>query len=36
MDRCKREIPPFFMLNGDHQAACFLHDDQEKILNIDD
>lgn len=25
MDRCKREIPPFFMLNGDHQAACFLH-----------
>jgi peptide/nickel transport system ATP-binding protein len=25
MDRCKREIPPYFMLNGDHQAACFLH-----------
>jgi oligopeptide/dipeptide ABC transporter ATP-binding protein len=25
MDLCKREIPPFFMLNGDHQAACFLH-----------
>ncbi len=25
MARCKREMPPFFMLNGDHQAACFLH-----------
>ncbi|MGD1974620.1 MAG: ABC transporter ATP-binding protein [Desulfobacterales bacterium] len=30
MDRCKREIPPFFMLNGDHQAACFLHRDQSE------
>ncbi|MCK5487649.1 MAG: ABC transporter ATP-binding protein, partial [Desulfobacterales bacterium] len=25
MERCKHEIPPFSMLNGDHQAACFLH-----------
>jgi len=31
MDRCKREIPPFFMLNGDHQAACFLHKDQSEV-----
>jgi peptide/nickel transport system ATP-binding protein len=31
MDRCKREIPPFFMFNGDHQAACFLHDDQSEV-----
>jgi peptide/nickel transport system ATP-binding protein len=31
MDRCKREIPPFFMLNGDHQAACFLHDGQPEV-----
>ena len=30
MDRCKREIPPFFMLNEDHQAACFLHDGQSE------
>jgi peptide/nickel transport system ATP-binding protein len=33
MDRCKREIPPFFMLNGDHQAACFLHDGQAEAEN---
>ncbi len=31
MNRCKREIPPFFMLNGDHQAACFLHRDQSEV-----
>jgi len=31
MDRCKREIPPFFMLNGDHQAACFLHRGQSEV-----
>jgi peptide/nickel transport system ATP-binding protein len=31
MDRCKREIPPFFMLNEDHQAACFLHDGQSEV-----
>jgi len=31
MDRCKREIPPFFMLNGDHQAACFLHEGQSEV-----
>lgn len=33
MDRCKREIPPFFMLNGDHQAACFLHNGQSEAEN---
>ena len=31
MNRCRREIPPFFMLNGDHRAACFLHDGQSEI-----
>ena len=31
MNQCKREIPPFFMLNGDHQAACFLHRDQPEV-----
>jgi peptide/nickel transport system ATP-binding protein len=25
MDRCRREMPPLFTLNEDHQAACFLH-----------
>jgi peptide/nickel transport system ATP-binding protein len=33
MDRCRHELPPFFMLNGDHQAACFLHDDQSEAKN---
>jgi peptide/nickel transport system ATP-binding protein len=33
MDRCKREIPPFFILAGDHQAACFLHDRQPEAKN---
>jgi len=26
MERCRQEIPPLYKLNGDHQAACFLHD----------
>ncbi len=26
MERCKQEIPPVYHLNGNHQAACFLHD----------
>jgi len=26
MDRCRQELPPLYQLNGDHQAACFLHD----------
>lgn len=26
MGRCRHELPPLFKLNGDHQAACFLHD----------
>jgi peptide/nickel transport system ATP-binding protein len=26
MDRCRHELPPLYQLNGDHQAACFLHD----------
>jgi peptide/nickel transport system ATP-binding protein len=26
MDRCRQELPPFYSLDGDHQAACFLHD----------
>ncbi|NIQ76754.1 MAG: ATP-binding cassette domain-containing protein [Anaerolineae bacterium] len=30
MDRCEREIPAMYTLDGDHQAACFLHDLQEK------
>jgi oligopeptide/dipeptide ABC transporter ATP-binding protein len=28
MDRCRQEMPPFFTLAADHQAACFLHDGQ--------
>jgi len=24
MDRCRREIPPSYPVNGDHRAACFL------------
>ena len=36
MDRCRHELPPLYKLNGDHQAACFLHDGQGKKLNIDD
>lgn len=30
MDRCRHELPPLYKLNGDHQAACFLHDGQGK------
>ena len=26
MNRCRHELPPLYKLNGDHQAACFLHD----------
>lgn len=26
MDRCRHELPPLYKLNGDHQAACFLHE----------
>jgi len=33
MNRCKREIPPFYTLNGDHQAACFLHNGQPEAEN---
>jgi len=36
MDRCRHELPPFYKLNGDHQAACFLHDGQGNKLKIDD
>lgn len=31
MDRCKREIPPMYALDGDHQAACFLHDGKVEV-----
>jgi oligopeptide/dipeptide ABC transporter ATP-binding protein len=31
MDRCNREIPPIYHLNGDHQAACFLHEGQSVV-----
>ena len=27
MDRCKREVPPTYRVDGDHQAACFLLED---------
>ena len=30
MDRCRQEIPPLFVLDEDHQAACFLHDGRGK------
>lgn len=31
MDRCNKEIPPVYDLNGDHQAACFLHKGQPVV-----
>ena len=34
MNRCRHELPPLYKLNGDHQAACFLHDGQGEKLNI--
>ena len=34
MDRCRHELPPLYKLDGDHQAACFLHDGQGEKLNI--
>ena len=34
MDRCKREIPPVYNLNGDHQAACFLHDGSPEVQTV--
>jgi len=36
MDRCRQELPPLYVLNEDHQAACFLHDGHGKILPIED
>jgi hypothetical protein len=26
MDICRREKPPFFKVDDDHEAACFLYD----------
>jgi peptide/nickel transport system ATP-binding protein len=26
MERCRKEMPSLYQLDGDHQAACFLHD----------
>jgi len=34
MDRCRQELPQLYSLDGDHQAACFLHDGQGKKLKI--
>jgi len=31
MDRCKREIPPRYVLNKSHQVACFLYEGQGEI-----
>ncbi|MFN8455205.1 MAG: oligopeptide/dipeptide ABC transporter ATP-binding protein [Anaerolineae bacterium] len=25
MDICRREKPPYFMAEGDHEVACFLY-----------
>lgn len=36
MDRCRQELPPLYVLNEDHQAACFLHAGHGKILHIED
>jgi len=36
MDRCRHELPPLYQLDGDHQAACFLHDGRGNQVNIDD
>ena len=36
MDRCRHEVPPLYKLNGDHQAACFLHDGRGNLLKIED
>ena len=30
MDRCRREIPPLYELEGGRQVACFLHDGQSE------
>lgn len=35
MDRCRHELPPLYKLNGDHQAACFLHDGRGIIENVE-
>jgi peptide/nickel transport system ATP-binding protein len=34
MDRCRQELPPLYLLDGDHQAACFLHDNHGNKLKI--
>ncbi len=31
MPVCTREKPPFFDIDGEHQAACFLYDDADKV-----
>jgi hypothetical protein len=31
MDRCKQEIPPVYVLNGNHRTACFLHDGNPEV-----
>jgi len=36
MDRCRHEIPPLYLLDADHQAACFLHEGPGNVLKIDD
>ena len=33
MDRCKLEIPPVYILNGDHQSTCFLHEGEAEVLD---
>ena len=30
-ERCRREIPPRYVLEEDHHAACFLHADRLKV-----
>ena len=31
LERCRQELPPLYDLDGDHQAACFLHDSRGKV-----
>lgn len=30
-ERCRNEIPPVYTIEGDHKAACFLHEDQPAV-----
>ena len=35
MERCRQEVPPTYVLDDGHQAACFLHDSGGEILKTE-